>query len=55
MLENVFDGKFFEWLQFSYDYQGGFKGDVFLIIVLIILEGYIKYVVLIEDIDQVKV
>ncbi|WP_425420664.1 chemotaxis protein CheB [Phaeodactylibacter xiamenensis] len=51
MLENVFDGKPFERLQFSYDYQGGSKGDASLIIVPIILEGYIKYAALIEDID----
>ncbi len=49
MLENVFDGKPFERLQFNYDYRGGAKGEASLIIVPIVLEGYIKYAALIED------
>jgi two-component system CheB/CheR fusion protein len=52
MLGNIFDGKPFERLQFSYDYQGGAKGEASLIIVPIVLEGYIKYAALIEDLNQ---
>lgn len=51
MLEKVFDGKPFERLQFDYDYQGGTKGEASLIIVPIVLEGYIKYAALIEDLE----
>lgn len=51
LLQNVFDGKPFERLQFSYDYQGGTKGEASLIIVPIVLEGYIKYAALIEDLE----
>lgn len=52
LLREVFDGKPFERIQFSYDYQDGKKGEASLIIVPIILEGQIRYAALIEDMGQ---
>jgi two-component system, chemotaxis family, CheB/CheR fusion protein len=51
IIKNIFQGKPFGQLKFSFDYEGGRKGEIELFATPVIIDGKIKYVAVVQQSD----